>query len=518
MRFTLKRRDFSDLVVQPGVTCEILRYSHDVLGGPAQATIKATGTREQLFELVNHLRAPVEILNDQGEAVWWGYLATLDITWGVLKFGADVEKMSNRVAVAYTIANERYTTQWSQDDDSVGEYGIKEMLLSHSDCTDADALSERDTFLAGAKYPIPTIKFGSESVGFATLTCRGWYSTLDWQYYANDLGQEAYETVGQGGREVGEDDRPILAMSFELESATAWTATILWLRGWYKGSQPSDSLNVSIRNSSGGLPGATIYATASLAGSEFSSGAEWLEFPLSTGVLLQPGTQYWIYVARSGAVNEDSFYMLDTNTNNGYPRGILQIYNTNLGAWQTNSWSKGDLLFKLIGTISVTSQMQALTATAGQFFEGSIIEDASTIETVPYRSGDSTGLYELEKLLVIGTDNDRRYLAEATRGMYLRIYEEPAKPSSPSGAYGLDAEGNLYFPGTRNPVSAELCPVGMWCTLIDVIPATVNLDVIANPAMFFIEAAEFDVARGQYQIQRTKNQTNTYDVGGVEQG
>ena len=169
MKLKLYQRDFTDLIVPPDLEFTIERYGWSDMGGPKTATIQASGDLAALFELVNHLRAPVEIINDLGEAVWWGYLAELQINTGEINFGVDLETMFNDVAVAYTDQNVRFTTQWSGDADSIAEYGQKEILLSKSDVTEADALQHRDTFLANAKHPIPTLQFssGQDKIGRA---------------------------------------------------------------------------------------------------------------------------------------------------------------------------------------------------------------------------------------------------------------------------------------------------------------------------------------------------------------
>ena len=64
----------------------------------------------------------------------------------------------------------------------------------------------------------------------------------------------------------------------------------------------------------------------------------------------------------------------------------------------------------------------------------------------------------------------------------------------------------------------ELCPVGIWCHLVDVIPASVDLSMVSDPNLFFIEEAEYDVAKGLYRILRSHNQFNAFDIGGIEQG
>ena len=64
----------------------------------------------------------------------------------------------------------------------------------------------------------------------------------------------------------------------------------------------------------------------------------------------------------------------------------------------------------------------------------------------------------------------------------------------------------------------ELCPVGIWCHLVDVIPSTVDLSMVASPDLFFVEEAEYSPNIRRYQILRTRDQSSVFDIGGIEQG
>lgn len=518
MKFTLFNRNFSDMVVPPDLEFSIDRYSWNTKGGPKTATIHAKGKREELFKLVNQLRAPVEIINELGEAVWWGYLSEITIHLSGINYGVDLETMFNNVAVAYTDQDIRFTTQWSGDVDSIAEYGQKEILLSKSDVTEADALQGRDTNLANTKYPIPTVKFSSGENESATLTCKGWYKTLEWRYYSNAVGKESYEVIGEGGREIGEDDRPALAQSFQIEATVAWAASSLWLRPWKQGTGgnlPTDNLLVYIKSDNAGVPGATL-ASASMSAADIGTTAEWLEFVLDTEVTLQPATTYWIHVVRSGGMDETAYFMMETNRNSGYLRGELLIWNATLYSWVSESgW--GDLLFMLVGTLETSDQIINLITACGEFFEGTILEDASGIVSNPYRDGDTVAQYELEKLLNTGTINDRRLLCEVTRSRYLRVYEEPAAPSNPGASYALNADGVLMMENLT-VMDQSLCPVGIWCHLQDVIPSSVDLSMVADPSLFLIEEAEYDVEAGKYNILATREQSDAMDIGGTVQG
>ena len=516
MKFVMKNRDFTEMPVPLELDFQIERYSWDAKGGSKQATITAKGDRAALWSLLNHFRAPVEIHDDRGNRVWWGYLADINSD-ELVGFGASIANMFNRVAVAFTDQNIRYTTQWSEDAELVAEYGKKEMLLSVSDVNETTALAARDNFLARRKKIMANTNLSGSGEKKATITLLGWYYTLDWQYYANSTGKESYETTGSGGREIGEDDRPILGQSIQIASATAWTATSIWLRPWKVGV-PSDNLVVSLKADNAGVPGTTL-ASGQIGGADIATEADWLEFVLNIGVELQPATTYWIHVARSGAVvfEGPDYFMVDTNADGGYANGSILLYNTNLSAWAAEVGQPGDLLFKVVGTTETTSQIATLVAVSGQFFEGVIVENLSGIQSNPFRDGDTPGLFELEKILDGGTTNYRRLLCEVTHTLYLRVYEEPATPADPKTSYGL-TKNRILVTSALTPVDPASCPVAIWCHLVDVIPPTVDLALVADPSLFFIEEAEYDVASGSYNILRTRDQVDVFEIGGAVQG
>jgi hypothetical protein len=145
------------------------------------------------------------------------------------------------------------------------------------------------------------------------------------------------------------------------------------------------------------------------------------------------------------------------------------------------------------------------------------MEVDSGVDSNPYRDGDSPALYELEKLLLAGTSNSRRLLCEVTENRWLRIYEEPAKPAVTRNSYALTEDGDLMMKNLTH-LDQERCLIAAWCHLQDVIPTSVDLSMVADPSLFFIEEAEYDVINKKYHILRTRDQGNVMDLGGVIQG
>lgn len=162
------------------------------MGGPDYAEIAVDGGNSNTrWEIFNWLRCPVMITNRREEVVWWGYIARAEMALGSVGLSVSLDSMYNRIAVAYSYVEagsasvgERRTTAWTQDDDSVNEYGQKELLASVDGATTSQADSVRDALLSQRKLPQAVPRPAQEGQQIR-LTCRGWWTTLAWRYYSN---------------------------------------------------------------------------------------------------------------------------------------------------------------------------------------------------------------------------------------------------------------------------------------------------------------------------------------------
>jgi hypothetical protein len=190
----IRTRAFGELHSAPRLQFIPRTYSWQAVGGPHVATIDAVGPAIARWELFNLLRCPVEIYNDQGEIVWWGYVADVEVSEGAITARASIDTLVNRVAVAYAYTSEantvgeRATTAYAQDDLSVDEYGTFERLESSGTSNPTAADAQRDQFLAQYRYPtvVTEIRPG-ENKPSATVQCRGWFTTLSRRMWAQPL-------------------------------------------------------------------------------------------------------------------------------------------------------------------------------------------------------------------------------------------------------------------------------------------------------------------------------------------
>lgn len=198
MNVSIKNRDFTNEVVLVSADLHPAELAWSALGGPSRATIDVKSTeRNELWQLLDLLRSPLVVYDDQMAPCWWGFVSGVEIAYNNLVIGVTLDGLYNRIAVAYgRIANagdtagERATTEWVQDTESAGEYGIRELLYSSSATSDEHALAAQAMLIASYKKPAPVVTqarsmSGKGGISRSQLICQGWYQTLDWRYYAN---------------------------------------------------------------------------------------------------------------------------------------------------------------------------------------------------------------------------------------------------------------------------------------------------------------------------------------------
>ena len=111
------------------------------------------------------------------------------------------------------------------------------------------------------------------------------------------------------------------------------------------------------------------------------------------------------------------------------------------------------------------------------------------------RSGDTTTREEVEALLSSGTSAGLRYLASVDEARNVRIYTEPLATDTITLAWGADG----FSDGYGQPLDEGACPVGVWCGVTNILPATT-----VQP--FFVESATYTVGEGYTPTARDVTQ------------
>jgi hypothetical protein len=507
---SFKKRNFSPRLEAEGVQTRVNSMSWNAVGGCGDASITCFGSVEDLWEMIEYLRCPVEIYDEIGHAVWWGYVSETRVRVGALEIGATLDSMSNKVAVAYsyiqpgtTTTGQRKTTAWSTDTDSSVEYGIKEFLSSQGGLSDSAATGKRDAILTSRRWPqgianpfgAPRgrVRYsGAEDSQSATLTCKGWWNTLGWRYASiSAVTGPSYQTTSATEQKVGEAAGNTKVMMVINTAARGYGALGIQVYARKQGS-PTDNLVLTLyqANDDTDVPEGSAIGTVTLAGSGLTGSLAWVGGTFTEGQM-NPNKDHCVVVSRSGAADASNYYVVNVNEAKGYASGFFRIYGGS--TWAARS-PDADMPFILSvnNNVESTSQIIELARTYGEFITATAVDVGSGVILPSYRDGDTLTLAEIEELLEVGGVNARRLLASVDVERRLRIWEEPAATTV---AYRLNRDGQL-LDRLLGVVDDYAAPVGVWVRLQDVIPGNADVSKLNSPELQFIEGATWSADNG----------------------
>ena len=252
---------------------------------------------------------------------------------------------------------------------------------------------------------------------------------------------------------------------------------------------------------SAGAPG-TLLEQATLAGSSLTDEVEWVSFAFANTTALAYGTTYGLVVDRTGAMDADDFYEVEIDTDAGYSRGAMTLYDGT--AYQA---ATGDLIFRVMGATDTASQIAGVVTAAGVEIDTTLVESLSAIYALQYRGDDERAMSIIDDMLAQGTSTGGRLLATTVSGQIVRIYAQPAATSRLwvwRGGSLRAAAGAPALPGWL--------PVGVWVHLDDVLLT----GVWAGLSPLFVERASYQPGKGW--TLESENQQGLDDLLGVLQG
>jgi hypothetical protein len=509
-----KNRAFGAML-QPGLNLQVESCSYSILGGPSTARLIARCPQGiNLDQLVSLLRCPVELWTDAGRLAWWGLAWSMRVQDGQVGAQVTLDDLANRVQVAYgemssvnSGGGTRQTTPWLDDLPSQASYGVKEaqLQLLMSNQTQAQALRA----VGLAKYARPTLRTNglvgadlrvrpsSGPYGHAlrapegeavVIELRGWWSTLDWKYYAaasmtienyNQMPIWAWDTGLTGIAEV-------IGQRISIPAAP-WYVTAIWLP-MARIADVASNIVVNFCADSTGLPGAVLasgtYPGASLPLVNYN----WIKVTFNPGYLVTAPGDYWFTVGDSAPL-VTSHYRIKMDAGAHYAGGYARYYNG--ATWLTYS-PDCDFQFRLGFTQETTEQIRAMVTTAGQFLTGLRIETSSALYTSPYRSGDTTALQEITRHIQAGTGAGGALTAEVTPERVLAI-KSKADPAAGS-AFKIGRDGVIRLP-TGAPAAPGPGVAGAWADL-DVPWILPGLTTSLTPGKTYLENVVFESCSG----------------------
>lgn len=364
---------------RPLAAFDVQAFSFNEIGGPRQATIKATGDRSALANLFDLLGCPMELRNKHGETVWWGRVMSVNAG----NEGVSLDDMANSIAIIYTTidqtgASTSATTTWLTDSLSITEYGTKQLLKTATSISADAAAKMQASALAVKKYPPVKNDISARTELVATITCRGEADTLKWQYYsASAIG--AANWPGSGEYSVSDsqtvsykaepEDKTFqfgdastsqyIRFGFKLTGTRPIQLKTLRLKGVKVGT-PTDNLVVDVYGDNGSGSLGTLMGTVQCTNATIPTGSHaWFDVSLDdANAIVIPGVQYHFKVSRVGAMNGSNYFRLAANSALGYADG--SSYTWNGSAWVTTAVNNNpnvasDILFELSASTSDAS-------------------------------------------------------------------------------------------------------------------------------------------------------------------
>lgn len=147
-------------------------------GGCESAEVELSGDWNDLYNATQRVGQRIWLRDDNGDIVWWGYVASASIGGNVIS----IEEMANAVTVSWDDGTATGVTPAVIDAHSITQYGVKELLIDGGKITAAAAMQLANRILAERNRPInaqSSIEWQGDPV--ATLNCLGYRSYLGWR-------------------------------------------------------------------------------------------------------------------------------------------------------------------------------------------------------------------------------------------------------------------------------------------------------------------------------------------------
>jgi hypothetical protein len=464
-RVSFESRDFGRMT-QPGLEFAVQEMRWSIEGGCDRAII-ALGRdmlrAEDASRLVGMLRCGVTIRNAYGQAVWWGYLNTVEQVEGTFIVAHSLYEMANRVAVRYTTLapfgqfGEVRQTDWADDLASQAVYGVKERIIEKSGLDDAAALQVRDVTLEEGAFPGTKLTRPVVKTGWGLrLTCLGWMHSLVWKYVQPQAGMIANTPAQHGTQYLGNTYSDLwLAQSITPTEDLLIRYIDVRLR---KVGSPTDDARIQVQSDNAGVPSGTSLGQALVSPSAISAeGYPWVRFEFDPAVAVSQGTPVWLVLQRAGQPSQTDYYLAGVDESMAFEDGAFRVYNHVVTCWIARS-PECDLLFRVTATQDTGEQLQAVFAAGNQFLSGMVVEGETGVESVPWLPQAETCYAQVLQLLRLGTGDQRRLLAEVSVDRRLVI---SVAPVAGEADWYMDEEGR-YF-DTQGVLAMPGCvPEGKW--------------------------------------------------------
>jgi hypothetical protein len=457
MNARIFQHDFSTSF-HPGLDLKVERLTWQAQGGPAEAVLICSmpaGQEGRLAQLaVDGLRCPVEVTNQTGEKVWWGFVNRIEVQQEGFQLVYDLDDLVNRVCVQYWQPEPqlewtgiRTFTDWADDSASQAVFGVRERIFNLGPMSAVDAAAARDVLLA--QHARPKARLACQrSVGAKAevrFLCRGWWETLKWRIARFNDGYEGLVkplTLSQNFGRLATSDAKA-AQSFKTGYG-GWLCGEAVVNIRMVGSC-TDQVVCELCADAGGVPG-TVLASATVDAAKVVGVRWWVKFVFNSRPIISANTPYWLVFSRSGGLSTNNYYQLYADSTNMYTGGKAMIWNGS--TWVDLSGGSTDFNFYVAGFTSRSTRLQELAGAnrGGQFLTGLQIKADVAGDTLLRREGIWDCQAEMVELLALGDANGTRLYGQVDAERRLTIFSEPA---SADWRFSMTGDGQLRVKSGR---------------------------------------------------------------------
>lgn len=501
MKVNIIQRSFAqEWVIPKDLKLTVSRRSFHAIGGPYDAEIIAEGSQESLKDLFGALRCGVEIYDDEGVPLWWGYISRVEVSVNKVISFLDLEEIVNEVKVGYTILNQgggatgpRASTPWYVDMESVEKYGSRQLLETGGSTNLTAASAQAQRILNERKTPRQGI-INTGGAGTARLLCYGWWQTLDQVYAPVETKLALSYNIAPTKSVSLVPGNPKIAQSFKTSSAMHVLELGVCVK---KVGSPGDlkleicrnedDLATTDVNEFQTIPGEVLASVTIAPGMVPTNTLTWVKGQLSEHYDMPAKANYFLVIS-STTYDASNYYEVAIDDLARYGDGVCRLYKEPENTWIGTTW---DMLFRIyVDELTDTAQqIQNHLVSYGQFFRNIFVDAPSGIRTESFRNGDTTALTEVEGLLDYGTSNFRRLLARVNLDRTVEVWEAPDEPTT--SLIEMRDDGELYY-RTGAAAGRSFNPVGLWASLDPINDNVSQSGVSTGTNNSFILYAEWD--------------------------
>jgi len=478
---------------------QIERAFFALLGGLIRAELGLNRIFQSDEEYFNLVGKKVVFRDPEDSNTWAGIITTVKVPSEEGTWSFSLDPMWNRIIVTSYYGNSTITADVS-DTLSQEIYFRKEKKFFVTDKSQTQINDLANKLLERLKNPVLSLETAAplSDKRKVYLDVTGLHLLYDWAYYDN-MNVFGYTDTGIGGREIGEDDRPKLGFAFYGPSyILAKDFHKIRIRAWKtpKENPPTDNLIIKICGDYYMSPDENNpIATATIAASELTDIAQWIEKTLSSPVGIYLGQKLWIVISRSGSVDASKYFMVDTNIDNGYKDGLTYLYYTSGNIWK-GAPQKGDLLFELARVQTIKSYIEDLLNGLGHIPQQNFDSSSIWNTQIEFNArGENTYFFELKELLKTASEF-ATFIVNGDGGAYFYTLQID-KPSDADYCYFTE-EGKTRWRGrifSRPKFDSYLFRKG-------------SIRQVMVPS-------EIEYSNGEFRVSRWLSIENVYTFGGI---